>query len=74
MVNLTKIRSYADYYRLYANSELPDEWKRRFGHDNPERFLDRGNDEPSTMSDERGRREESYLPPAPLSVMPYSPL
>jgi predicted TIM-barrel fold metal-dependent hydrolase len=39
MVNLTKIRSYADYYRFYANSELPDEWKRRFGHDNPERFL-----------------------------------
>jgi predicted TIM-barrel fold metal-dependent hydrolase len=39
MVNLTKIRSYADYYRLYANSDLPDEWKRRFGHDNPERFL-----------------------------------
>jgi predicted TIM-barrel fold metal-dependent hydrolase len=39
MVNLTKIRSYADYYRVFADSNLPDEWKRRLCHDNPKRFL-----------------------------------
>jgi hypothetical protein len=39
MVNLTKVRSYSDYYRLFAASNLPDEWKRKFCHDNPERFL-----------------------------------
>jgi Predicted metal-dependent hydrolase of the TIM-barrel fold len=39
MVNLVKIRSYAEYYRLFAGSPLSDELIRRFGHDNPERFL-----------------------------------
>ena len=39
LVNLTKVRSYSDYYRVFSDSGLPDEWKRRFGHDNPERFL-----------------------------------
>ncbi len=39
VVSLTKVRSYADYYRHYAASGLSDEWKRLFGHDNPEAFL-----------------------------------
>jgi hypothetical protein len=39
MVNLTKVRSYSDYFRLYADSPLSDELKMRFGHDNPEEFL-----------------------------------
>jgi hypothetical protein len=39
MVNLTKIRSYSDYFRIYSKAPLSDELKRRFGHDNPERFL-----------------------------------
>jgi predicted TIM-barrel fold metal-dependent hydrolase len=39
MVNLSKIRSYSDYYRLFADSALPDEWKRLLGHDNPRAFL-----------------------------------
>jgi predicted TIM-barrel fold metal-dependent hydrolase len=39
LVNLTKVRSYSDYYRHFADSSLSDEWKRRFGHDNPEAFL-----------------------------------
>jgi predicted TIM-barrel fold metal-dependent hydrolase len=39
MVNLTKVRSYSDYYRLFDQAPLSDERKRRFGHDNPERFL-----------------------------------
>jgi predicted TIM-barrel fold metal-dependent hydrolase len=38
-VNLTKVRSYADYYRYFADSGLSDEEKRRFCHDNPELFL-----------------------------------
>ncbi|HOX47878.1 MAG TPA: amidohydrolase family protein [Spirochaetia bacterium] len=38
-VNLTKVRSYADYCRLFADSPLPEDWKRRFCSDNPERFL-----------------------------------
>ncbi len=39
MVNLSKIRSYSDYYRLFAASSMPDDWKLRFGSANPERFL-----------------------------------
>jgi predicted TIM-barrel fold metal-dependent hydrolase len=38
-VNLTKIRSYSDYFRLYENAPLSDELKGRFARDNPERFL-----------------------------------
>jgi predicted TIM-barrel fold metal-dependent hydrolase len=38
-VNLTKVRSYSDYYRIFADSGLSDEEKRRFTSDNPERFL-----------------------------------
>ncbi len=39
LVNLTKVRSYSDYYRLYAEAPLSFELKRRFAHDNPENFL-----------------------------------
>ena len=39
MVNLTKVRSYSDYFRIFDASPLSDERKRRFGHDNPEKFL-----------------------------------
>jgi len=39
MVNLTKVSSYAEYYRIFARAALSDELKRRLGHDNPERFL-----------------------------------
>lgn len=39
VVNLSKVRSYADYFRIFADSPLSDEEKRRFGQDNPERFL-----------------------------------
>jgi hypothetical protein len=39
LVNLTKTRSYADYYRLFSASPLSEELKARMGHDNPERFL-----------------------------------
>jgi hypothetical protein len=39
VVNLTKVRSYADYYRIYAASPFSGELKARFAHDNPERFL-----------------------------------
>jgi hypothetical protein len=39
VANLTKIRSYAEYYRNFAESGLPDELKARFGHDNVESFL-----------------------------------
>lgn len=39
MVNLTKAKSYSDYYRIYSKAPLSDEIKARFGHDNPERFL-----------------------------------
>ncbi|MGA2547849.1 MAG: amidohydrolase family protein [Rectinemataceae bacterium] len=39
MVNLTKVRSYSDYFRIYDASPFSDELKRRFGHDNPEKFL-----------------------------------
>lgn len=38
-VNLTKIRSYSDYYKYFASSRLSRELKERFAHDNPERFL-----------------------------------
>lgn len=39
MVNLTKVRSYAEYYRIFARSSLAEELKLRFGQANPERFL-----------------------------------
>jgi predicted TIM-barrel fold metal-dependent hydrolase len=39
MVNLTKVPSYAEYYRIFARSALSDELKTRLGHDNPESFL-----------------------------------
>lgn len=39
MVNLTKVSSYAEYYRIFSRSAFSDELKLRLGHDNPERFL-----------------------------------
>jgi hypothetical protein len=39
VANLSKIRSYSDYYRIFAASALSEELKGRFGRDNPERFL-----------------------------------
>ncbi|HTX73543.1 MAG TPA: amidohydrolase family protein [Rectinemataceae bacterium] len=39
MVNLSRIRSYADYYRVFADAPFGEEELRRFCHDNPERFL-----------------------------------
>jgi hypothetical protein len=39
MVNLTKVASYAEYYRIFARAALSDELKARLGHDNPESFL-----------------------------------
>jgi hypothetical protein len=39
MVNLTKVRSYSEYYRIFERAALPDERKRRLCHDNSERFL-----------------------------------
>jgi hypothetical protein len=39
LVNLTKVRSYSDYYRIFASAPLSFEFKRRLSHDNPERFL-----------------------------------
>jgi predicted TIM-barrel fold metal-dependent hydrolase len=39
MVNLMRVRSYSDYLRLFADSPLSDEWKLRFGSENPARFL-----------------------------------
>ena len=39
MVNLTKVRSYADYYRIFSDSPLDEELKHRLAHVNPERFL-----------------------------------
>lgn len=39
MVNLSKIRCYSDYYRVFSDSAMPDEWKLRFGSANPARFL-----------------------------------
>jgi hypothetical protein len=39
MVNLSKVRSYADYFRIYEKSPFSDALRARFGHDNPERFL-----------------------------------
>jgi len=39
MVNLTKVRSYAEYYRTFARSPLAEELKLRFGQANPESFL-----------------------------------
>lgn len=38
-VNLFKIRSYADYYRLFDDSILSEGLKRKFASENPERFL-----------------------------------
>jgi predicted TIM-barrel fold metal-dependent hydrolase len=39
MVNLSKIRSYSDYYRLFAASALGEDLRRRLCQTNPERFL-----------------------------------
>jgi hypothetical protein len=39
MVNLTKVRSYSDYYRIFSESPLDEELKYRLAHVNPERFL-----------------------------------
>jgi predicted TIM-barrel fold metal-dependent hydrolase len=39
VVNLSRVRSYSDYYRIFAASPLSDEERLRFCHDNPERFL-----------------------------------
>lgn len=39
MVNLTKVASYAEYYRIFARAELSEELKLALGHENPERFL-----------------------------------
>jgi hypothetical protein len=39
MVNLFKIRSYADYYRVFEHSALSGEQKYRFASENPRRFL-----------------------------------
>jgi hypothetical protein len=36
---LMRIRSYADYFRVFAASEFPEEQKLRFCSENPERFL-----------------------------------
>lgn len=39
MVNLLKVRSWADYLRTFDASPLPEEWKYRFCSENPRRFL-----------------------------------
>ncbi len=39
VVNLMKVRSYADYYRIFDASPLDAELKSRFCSENPERFL-----------------------------------
>jgi hypothetical protein len=39
MVNLTKVRSYSEYFRIFAKAPMPEELKLRFCHDNPESFL-----------------------------------
>jgi len=49
VANLTKIRSYSDYFRIFATSRLPDALKERLGHDNPESFLLGGGEEAGPM-------------------------
>jgi predicted TIM-barrel fold metal-dependent hydrolase len=39
IVNLSKARSYTDYFRTFAKAPFIDELKARFGHENPEKFL-----------------------------------
>jgi predicted TIM-barrel fold metal-dependent hydrolase len=39
LVNLSKVRSYSDYFRIFSASPLPEEWRRKLAHENPERFL-----------------------------------
>ena len=39
MVNLVKVKSYAEYFRIFSESALPRESKHAFVSENPERFL-----------------------------------
>ncbi|MFZ2780732.1 MAG: amidohydrolase family protein [Rectinemataceae bacterium] len=39
MINLAKVRSYADYFRIFGASPLSAEQKRRYASENPRRFL-----------------------------------
>jgi len=39
MINLLDIQSYYDYYKIFDDCELSDEQKRKFGSENPSRFL-----------------------------------
>ena len=39
LVNLIKVRSYADYYRIFSESAIDPNLKRAFASDNPRRFL-----------------------------------
>ncbi|HWR12012.1 MAG TPA: amidohydrolase family protein [Rectinemataceae bacterium] len=39
MVNLIKVRSYADYFRIFSGSAIDPELKKAFCSDNPRRFL-----------------------------------
>lgn len=41
-VNLSKVRSYSDYYRIFEASALPPSWRMRLARENPERFLSGG--------------------------------
>jgi predicted TIM-barrel fold metal-dependent hydrolase len=47
VANLTKIRSYSDYFRIFARARLPEELKARFGSVNVESFLYGENGRPS---------------------------
>jgi predicted TIM-barrel fold metal-dependent hydrolase len=44
VVNLMKVRSYADYYRIFDASPLGADLKARFCSENPARFLFEGGD------------------------------
>jgi Predicted metal-dependent hydrolase of the TIM-barrel fold len=39
MVNLTKVPSYSEYFRIFSRAALSDDLKHRLGRENPERFL-----------------------------------
>jgi hypothetical protein len=39
MVNLLKIRSYTDYFRIFSSSKVDPALKKAFGSENPRRFL-----------------------------------
>ncbi len=39
MINLAKVRSYADYFRIFGASPLSAEQKRSYASENPRRFL-----------------------------------